>query len=52
MGILILEFLLLVYGRFFCAGHGVVLLAALAMAGEASIHRSNVRKNLKAWRMS
>ena len=28
------------------AGLGIVLLAALAMAGEASIHKANAKKNL------
>ncbi|MCB2008661.1 MAG: sulfite exporter TauE/SafE family protein, partial [Rhodoferax sp.] len=44
--ILAFEFVLMVYGGYFGAGLGIVLLAALAMAGEASIHRANARKNL------
>lgn len=44
--ILLFEFLLMVYGGYFGAGLGIVLLAALAMAGEASIHRANAKKNL------
>ncbi len=44
--ILVFEFVLMVYGGYFGAGLGIVLLAALAMAGEASIHRANARKNL------
>ena len=44
--ILVFEFVLTVYGGFFGAGLGIVLLAALAMAGEASIHKANAKKNL------
>ena len=36
----------MVYGGYFGAGVGIILLAALAMAGEASIHRANAKKNL------
>ena len=43
---LVFEFVLMVYGGYFGAGLGIVLLAALAIAGEASIHRANARKNL------
>lgn len=43
---LVFEFILMVYGGFFGAGLGIVLLAALAMAGEASIHKANAKKNL------
>lgn len=45
-GILAFEFALMVYGGYFGAGLGIVLLAALAMAGEASIHKANAKKNL------
>jgi uncharacterized protein len=44
--ILVFEFLLMVYGGYFGAGLGIVLLAALAMAGEASMHKANAKKNL------
>ena len=44
--ILAFEFVLMVYGGFFGAGLGIVLLAALAMAGEESIHKANAKKNL------
>jgi len=44
--ILLFEFVLMVYGGYFGAGIGIMLLAALAMAGEASIHRANAKKNL------
>ncbi len=44
--ILAFEFVLMIYGGYFGAGLGIVLLAALAMAGEASIHRANAKKNL------
>ena len=44
--ILLFEFILMVYGGYFGAGVGIMLLAALAMAGEASIHRANAKKNL------
>ena len=44
--ILLFEFVLMVYGGYFGAGVGIILLAALAMAGEASIHRANAKKNL------
>lgn len=50
--ILVFEFVLMVYGGFFGAGLGIVLLAALAMAGEASIHRANAKKNLMVAAMS
>jgi len=43
---LLFEFILMVYGGYFGAGVGIMLLAALAMAGEASIHRANAKKNL------
>ena len=36
----------MVYGGYFGAGLGIVLLAALTMAGETSIHRANAKKNL------
>lgn len=44
--VLVFEFVLMVYGGYFGAGLGIILLAALAMAGEASIHKANARKNL------
>lgn len=44
--ILVFEFVLMVYGGYFGAGLGIVLLAALAMAGETSIHKANAKKNL------
>ncbi len=44
--ILVFEFLLLVYGGYFGAGMGIVLLAALAIAGQQSIHHANAQKNL------
>jgi len=44
--VLVFEFVLMVYGGYFGAGLGIVLLAALAMAGEASIHKANAKKNL------
>jgi uncharacterized membrane protein YfcA len=44
--ILAFEFVLMVYGGFFGAGLGIVLLAALAMAGEKSMHKANAKKNL------
>ncbi len=44
--ILAFEFVLMVYGGFFGAGLGIILLAALAMAGETSIHKANAKKNL------
>jgi uncharacterized membrane protein YfcA len=40
------QFAMMVYGGYFGAGVGIVLLAALAIAGEASIHRANAQKNL------
>lgn len=45
-GVLLFEFVLMVYGGYFGAGLGILLLAALAMAGEASIHKANAKKNL------
>lgn len=50
--ILAFEFVLMVYGGYFGAGLGIVLLAALAMAGEASIHRANAKKNLMVGALS
>jgi uncharacterized membrane protein YfcA len=44
--LLVFEFLLLVYGGYFGAGMGIVLLAALAIAGQHSIHHANAQKNL------
>ncbi len=44
--LLAFEFLLMVYGGYFGAGVGIVLLAALAIAGQTSIHRANAQKNL------
>lgn len=44
--ILVFEFVLMVYGGYFGAGLGIVLLAALAMAGETSMHKANAKKNL------
>ena len=40
------EFVLMVYGGYFGAGVGIVLLAALAIAGQTSIHMANAQKNL------
>lgn len=45
-GVLVFEFLLLVYGGYFGAGMGIVLLAALTIAGQHSIHHANAQKNL------
>jgi len=45
-GVLLFKFMLMVYGGYFGAGLGIILLAALAMAGEASIHKANAKKNL------
>jgi len=50
--ILVFEFLLMVYGGYFGAGLGIILLAALAMAGEASIHKANAKKNLMVMALS
>lgn len=44
--VLVFEFVIMVYGGYFGAGLGIVLLAALTLAGETSIHRANARKNL------
>jgi len=40
------EFVLMVYGGYFGAGVGIMLLAALAIAGQTSIHMANAQKNL------
>ncbi len=45
-GLLVFEFVLMVYGGYFGAGLGIILLAALAIAGETSIHKANAKKNL------
>ncbi len=50
--ILVFEFVLMIYGGYFGAGLGIVLLAALAMAGEASIHKANAKKNLMVGALS
>ncbi|MCY7305526.1 MAG: sulfite exporter TauE/SafE family protein [Rhodoferax sp.] len=44
--LLAFEFVLMVYGGYFGAGVGIVLLAALAIAGQTSIHMANAQKNL------
>ena len=44
--LLVFEFVLLVYGGYFGAGMGIVLLAALTIAGQTSIHHANAQKNL------
>ena len=44
--LLVFEFVLLVYGGYFGAGMGIVLLAALAISGARSIHHANAQKNL------
>ncbi len=44
--LLVFEFALLVYGGYFGAGMGIVLLAALTIAGQQSIHHANAQKNL------
>ncbi len=44
--LLVFEFVLMIYGGYFGAGLGIVLLAALAIAGQQSIHRANAQKNL------
>lgn len=44
--LLVFEFVLMVYGGYFGAGVGIVLLAALAIAGQTSIHMANAQKNL------
>ena len=45
-GLLVFEFALMVYGGYFGAGLGIVLLAALTIAGQRSIHHANAQKNL------
>ena len=45
-GLLLFEFVLMVYGGYFGAGVGIILLAALAIAGQTSIHHANAQKNL------
>jgi len=40
------EFLIMIYGGYFGAGMGIVLLAALTIAGQPSIHHANAQKNL------
>ena len=44
--LLVFEFVLMVYGGYFGAGLGIVLLAALAITGQQSIHHANAQKNL------
>lgn len=44
--LMLCEFVLMVYGGYFGAGIGIMLLATLAMAGQGNIHQINARKNL------
>lgn len=39
------EFILMVYGGYFGAGLGIIVLASLAIAGQTSLHHANAQKN-------
>jgi uncharacterized membrane protein YfcA len=44
--LLVFEFALMIYGGYFGAGLGILLLAVFTILGETSLHRANARKNL------
>ncbi len=46
------EFLLMIYGGYFGAGIGIIALAALAIAGQTSLHHANAQKNAMIAAMS
>ncbi len=48
MGLLLFQFLVGVYGGYFGAGIGILMLAALSMVGHTDIHRMNALKSLLA----
>jgi uncharacterized membrane protein YfcA len=48
----VFEFLLMVYGGYFGAGIGIIALAALAVAGQTSLHHANAQKNAMIAAMS
>lgn len=47
-----IEFVLMVYGGYFGAGLGIIVLASLAIAGQSSLHHANAQKNLMISLMS
>ncbi len=48
LGIVVLQFLIAVYGGYFGAGIGILMLSALALMGLSDIHRMNAVKTLLA----
>lgn len=48
LGIMLYQFLVAVYGGFFGAGIGILMLAALGLLGLTNIHRMNGLKNMAA----
>ena len=48
----VFEFVLMVYGGYFGAGIGIIALAALAIAGQTSLHHANAQKNAMIAAMS
>jgi uncharacterized membrane protein YfcA len=48
VGVMCFQFLIALYGGFFGAGIGILMLAALGMLGLQSIHRMNALKNFAA----
>lgn len=48
VGIVVFQFLVAVYGGYFGAGIGILMLSAMAMMGLADIHRMNALKTLLA----
>jgi uncharacterized membrane protein YfcA len=46
------EFALMIYGGYFGAGIGIIALAALAIAGQTSLHHANAQKNAMIAAMS
>ena len=48
LGAMLFQFLVAVYGGFFGAGIGILMLAALGFLGQTNIHRMNGLKNFAA----
>jgi uncharacterized protein len=48
VGLIVFQFVVAIYGGYFGAGMGVMMLAALALMGLGDIHRMNAVKNLLA----
>src|SRR5262249_39096498 len=46
VGLAVMQLVVAVYGGYFGAGMGILMLAALGLAGETNLHRMNALKNL------